>query len=152
MISWECVVLSLKQLNFKCFIIIMIMNYYMTTYWSFRRHFNSLGNIFIQDHFEDFKETSFLFLFYDNLELFAFLSVSVSRLQQENMCVLGLFDVNVDFLCNLIAVVNCGRDRQLFPQSLLNPERSSETHRAAASLTPPSASGEMFHRDFFLWK
>lgn len=147
MISWECVVLSLKQLNFKCFIIIMIMNYYMTTYWSIRRHFNSLGNIFIQDHFEDFKETSFLFLFYDNLELFAFLSVSVSRLQQENMCVLGLFDVNVDFLCNLIAVVNCGRDRQLFPQSLLNPERSSETHRAAALW-----SVEMFHRDFFLWK
>lgn len=105
---------------------------------------------FIQDQFEDFKETSFLFLFYDNLELFAFLSVSVSRLQQENMCVLGLFDVNVDFLCNFIAVVNCGRDRQLFPQSLLNPERSSDTHRAAASLTPPSASGEMFHRDFFL--
>lgn len=147
MISWECVVLSLKQLNFKCFIIIMIMNYYMTTYWSFRRHFNSLGNIFIQDHFEDFKETSFLFLFYDNLELFAFLSVSVSRLQQENMCVLGLFDVNVDFLCNFIAVVNCGRDRQLFPQSLLNPERSSETHRAAALW-----SVEMFNRDFFLWK
>lgn len=147
MISWECVVLSLKQLNFKCFIIIMIMNYYMTTYWSIRRHFNSLGNIFIQDHFEDFKETSFLFLFYDNLELFAFLSVSVSRLQQENMCVLGLFDVNVDFLCNFIAVVNCGRDRQLFPQSLLNPERSSETHRAAALW-----SVEMFHRDFFLWK
>lgn len=147
MISWECVVLSLKQLHFKCFIIIMIMNYYMTTYWSIRRHFNSLGNIFIQDHFEDFKETSFLFLFYDNLELFAFLSVSVSRLQQENMCVLGLFDVNVDFLCNFIAVVNCGRDRQLFPQSLLNPERSSETHRAAALW-----SVEMFHRDFFLWK
>lgn len=147
MISWECVVLSLKQLNFKCFIIIMIMNYYMTTYWSIRRHFNSLGNIFIQDQFEDFKETSFFFLFYDNLELFAFLSVSVSRLQQENMCVLGLFDVNVDFLCNLIAVVNCGRDRQLFPQSLLNPERSSETHRAAALW-----SVEMFHRDFFLWK
>lgn len=109
------------------------MNYYMTTYWSIRRHFNSLGNIFIQDHFEDFKETSFLFLFYDNLELFAFLSVSVSRLQQENMCVLGLFDVNVDFLCNFIAVVNCGRDRQLFPQSLLNPERSSETHTESCS-------------------
>lgn len=108
------------------------MNYYMTTYWSFRTYFNSLGNIFIQDQFEDFKESSSLFLFYDNLELFAFLSVSVSRLQQENMCVLGLFDVNVDFLCNFIAVVNCGRDRQLFPQSLLNPERSSETHRAAA--------------------